>query len=222
MLGWSEIPAFFRRSEPILRQGDAPTRCAILRRGLACRWKMNSDGGRQIVSLHYPGDLLDLQHFLLERADHHISALTSCDLSWVSYEDLQQTVEQYPAVGRALWRYTLAEASVSREWLLNVGRRDALQRVAHLLVELHLRTTDAGMAATDAPTEALTQEDIADATGLTAVHVNRMIQRLRSSKALPERGKLMTTEHLQRLKEFAVFDGAYLHHLTSKRSAVIG
>lgn len=213
VIAWNVAEGAAQRRATILRQGDMATRCAILKAGLACRWKMNRDGVRQIVAIHYPGDLLDLQHFLLKSTDHHISALTPCDLGWVSYEELQRTVEARPAIGRALWRDTLIEASVGREWLLNVGRRDALQRVAHLLTEMSVRMTAAGLKTFQSPSELLTQEDLADACGLTPVHVNRTIQKLRAVTALPERGATMTTDHLKRLKQYAGFDGAYLHNL---------
>lgn len=213
VLAWSITTNTAPRHGVILRQGDRPTQCAVLQAGLACRWKMNRDGVRQIVTIHYPGDLLDLQHFLLDRADHHISALTPCNLGWVSYDDLRQTVDARPAIGRALWRDTLIEASIGREWLLNIGRRDSLQRIAHLLTEMSVRMAAAGITTFRSPSELLTQEDLADACGLTPVHVNRTVQKLRAVAALPERGATMTKDHIQRLKEYAGFDGSYLHHL---------
>ncbi|HCB75696.1 MAG TPA: Crp/Fnr family transcriptional regulator [Sphingomonas bacterium] len=219
VLAWSIAESTAQRHGFILRQGDRATRCAILKAGLACRWKMNRDGVRQIVTIHYPGDMLDLQHFLLDKADHHISALTPCDLGWISYQELRHTVDARPAIGRALWRDTLIEAAIGREWLLNIGRRDALQRLAHLLTEMSMRMAAVGTNTFQSPNELLTQEDLADACGLTPVHVNRTIQKLRTVAALPERGATMTKDHLQRLTEYAGFDPAYLHHLQPKTVA---
>lgn len=163
----------------IVREGETGLRaCSYIMSGLAFRQKLTASGRRQIVSIRIPGDFLDLQHLFLEMADHNIQALTALDVIDLNRKDLQALVMSRPAVGRALWLDTLIEASIFREWVLNVGRRDGRGRIAHLLCEFAVRMQDAGVAQTEGYYLPITQEQLGDAVGITSVHVNRMIKQL--------------------------------------------
>ena len=129
----------------LVRDGERATHCCILLEGYACRHKTTSSGERQIVSFHMPGDILDLQHLLLSRADHNLQTITPARIASVPAADLRQLAQQRPAVNEALWRDTLIDASIFREWVLNVGRRDAKSRIVHMLCEFAARCDAAGL-----------------------------------------------------------------------------
>jgi CRP-like cAMP-binding protein len=202
-----------RRS--IVKEGDLTNRCAVLLEGIVCRSKQHASGERQIVSFHFPGDMLDLQHLLFEKADHSVEAVSACRIAWVTYQQIRDTMRRSPALVEAFWRDTLLDASIFREWVLNVGRRDAVERIAHLLCELRERMIVSGIDGCKSPDFLLTQEHLADVTGLTPVHVNRMIGQLRQVDALPARGQDMTKVHMVKLRAICAFDTSYLHQLAS-------
>jgi CRP-like cAMP-binding protein len=129
----------------IVREGTIPDECCLLIEGYAARSKLAVDGGRQIVSFHVAGDILDIQHLFLERADHDIQAITDAAILWISMAELRKLVLRRPAISVALWRDTLIDASIFREWVLNVGRRDAKTRIAHMLCEFIARCEAVGL-----------------------------------------------------------------------------
>jgi len=195
----------------LVREGNRPECCSMLLEGYVCRHKVTADGGRQIVSFHIPGDLLDVQHLELERADHNVQAITDATIAWISKGEMQSLLDGYPSVRRAVWRSALVDASIFREWVLNVGRRDALARVAHMLCEFAARREAAGLGSPDRFELPMTQEQIADATGLTSIHVNRML-RILGQRGLIARDKrdvhIVNWDGMRRLADF---DPAYLH-----------
>ena len=123
------------RFRQLIREGDVPDRCCLLLKGFAARYKVAANGAKQIVSFHVAGDLLDIQHLLLGEADHSVEAITEGRVGWISKAELLRLAWGRPAIGKALWRDCLIDASIFREWVLNVGRRDAKSRVAHMLCE---------------------------------------------------------------------------------------
>ena len=129
----------------LVHEGERPDDCSVLLDGYACRHKTAANGGRQIVSFHVPGDLLDVQHLELDRADHNVQAITPLTVARIAKCDMQRLVDERRSVRRAVWRSALVDASVFREWVLNVGRRDALSRVAHMLCEFATRREAAGL-----------------------------------------------------------------------------
>lgn len=195
----------------LVREGDQPKSCCVLLEGHACRHKTTSAGDRQIVSFHIPGDILDVQHLELERADHNVQAITPGSVAWVSKEDMRHLLRERPAVGKAVWRSALVDASIFREWVLNVGRRDALSRVAHMLCEFAARRDAAGLGPPDHFELPMTQEQIADATGLTAVHVNRMFQALSVRGLITRERRDVRIIDWDGMRRLADFDPAYLH-----------
>jgi CRP-like cAMP-binding protein len=195
----------------LVREGAVPTECCLLVDGYAQRSKVAADGGRQIVSFHVPGDMLDLQHLFLSRADHDVQTVTEATVAWVPMSDLRSLITERPIVGAAFWRDALIDASIFREWVLNVGRRDAKTRIAHMLCEFVVRNAAAGAGEPQGMTIPFTQEEIADATGLTPVHVNRMLRSLSEQGLLQRLARGLEVRDWAGLRNAASFDGAYLH-----------
>ncbi|HEY0625900.1 MAG TPA: Crp/Fnr family transcriptional regulator [Allosphingosinicella sp.] len=202
-----EVPS----GHDLVREGQEVRECCLLLQGYACRHKSTEEGGRQIVSFHLPGDMLDLQHLLFPVADHNVQAVTAATVAWIPTADLQSIALERPAVGQALWRDTLIDASIFREWVLNVGRRDARSRLAHMLCEFAARRQAAGLGSPEHFTLPMSQEQIGDATGLTAVHVNRMLRSLREEGVIEQKNKAIRIVDWEGLRRIGGFDPTYLH-----------
>lgn len=200
-----------RSGTVIVQEGQQISECCLLVSGYACRSKLAKDGGRQIVSFHFPGDILDIQHLWFAWADHNVQIITDADVAFVSIRKLRSLVEERPDIGTALWRNSLIDASVFREWVLNVGRRDAKTRIAHMLCEFVSRGHVAGLGEPQDQLIPLTQEQIGDATGLTSVHVNRMLRQLKGCGALAGPGHGLHVADWDQLKRIATFSAGYLH-----------
>ena len=197
----------------LVREGSEVTDCCLLVKGFACRHKMARTGKRQIVAFHMAGDMMDLQHSLLSRADHNLQMITDGTVAWVSIKALTAVCNAYPRIARAFAKDALIDASIFREWVLNVGGRDAKTRVAHMLCEFVARREAMGISPVDAMRLPMTQEQIGDATGLTAVHVNRMLRLLSEEGAFVHEGRELVISDWPKLKAIADFDAAYLHGL---------
>jgi CRP-like cAMP-binding protein len=195
----------------LIREGMRVADCCVLVSGYACRSKLTRDGQRQIVSFHIPGDLLDLQHLMLSRADHNVELITDAAVSWVGTEALREIAFRRAGIGRALWRDTLIDASIFREWVLNVGQRDGRPRVAHLLCEFAYRRAAAGLGRAEEFDLPMTQEQIADATGMTPIHVNRMLAALRTEGVISSVKRRVEIKDWAQMQRIAEFDPAYLH-----------
>jgi len=198
----------------IVREGDRAESCCVLLSGFAYRSKVTGDGGRQIVSIQLAGEIVDLHNALLGVADHSVQMLTRGNVAFIPRSAIQELAFSLPAVGRALWLETLVDGSVYREWIMNVGRRDARTRLAHLLCELTVRLKAAGLGDGNGYHLPLTQEQLADATGLTPVHVNRMIQSLRSQQLIGGNQRSIVIEDWEGLQLAGDFNPAYLHSET--------
>jgi CRP-like cAMP-binding protein len=196
------------RGEDIVRVGSSPRYLTVLLTGVACRYKMMENGRRQIFTFQYPGDVCDIYRFALPELDDAVSALTDSLIGVIFLEDIERISRQYPKLGLALWRDTMLEASIFRERLLNVGQRHALPRTANLLCEQMVRLEAIGMNGAVIP---LTQVDLADAAGLSVVHMNRTIQDLRELGALLKNSRTIKVVNRDRLMDIAKFDGRYLN-----------
>lgn len=199
--------------DDIVREGSRPSECCLILKGFVCRYKLLSEGRRQIMSFQIPGDVCDLQNFLLPQMDHSIAALTCCSVGMIPHQRIQMITEAYPNLTRLLWRSTLLDAAVFREWLVGVGRRSALARVAHLFCELVLRLEAAGLVQDGGCKLPLTQRVIGDALGLTNVHVSRVLQELRRQGLITSRQKTLVVHDWAGLKRVAEFEPSYLHLL---------
>ncbi|EQB07813.1 hypothetical protein L288_09390 [Sphingobium quisquiliarum P25] len=203
--------AAFDRGAYMVREGDKVETCYALVNGFAYRQKMAGSGARQILSIHLRGDMVDLQNSLLDVADHSVQALTRVEAVSIPRKAVIDLAAEHPNIARALWRDTLIDGSIFREWMLNIGQRDAHQRIAHLFCELAVRQEAADMC--EGPNFAwpMTQEQIGDATGLTSVHVNRTVQRMRGEGLINTANQTVTIEDWPALQAAADFSRAYLH-----------
>ncbi len=195
----------------LVREGDKPKSVFLIVDGWACRYKQLPDGRRQIVSLFLPGDICDLNVYILKEMDHSIGAITPLKVAEIGRDEFEQLIQGHPRITQALFWDQLVTVSVQREWTLNLGQRTAYERIGHLFLELFLRLEAVGMTQGNSCDFPLTQVDIVDASGLTAVHVNRTLQELRKEGLIELQGRRLTILDMQRLKTAALFNSNYLH-----------
>ncbi len=209
-----DLPFSFRNLEPagyVVREGEPAEICALLLSGFAYRHKVTGDGQRQVMSVHMPGEFLDLQNSLLDVADHNVQALTRCEIASVPIAALRKLAEDRPLVGRAMWIDTLIDSAIFREWIVNVGRRDSISRVAHLLCEFAIRLDSAGLARDRRYELPMTQEQLADCTGLTPVHVNRVLKEMGRQGLIDRDKRSVAILDWDRLQQIGDFNSRYLH-----------
>ena len=209
------LPHKVRRLEPhdyIVRQGDLAEHSCVLLAGYCVRQKIVVSGHRQIVAIQMKGEVVDLQNSLLGVADHSVQMLTAGKVAMIPREEIVRIAFERPAVGRAMWLDTLVDGSIFREWVTNVGRRDARTRIAHLLCEFSLRLKLAGLGEQDNYELPMTQEQLADATGLTPVHVNRTIKGLDADRLIDRStARSISIGDWRKLAEVGDFQSGYLH-----------
>lgn len=208
------LPLTTRTLEPLsytVREGDPPRQCAALLSGFAFRQKLTGSGGRQIVGLHVPGDLLDLQNLFLDVSDHNVQMLTRGDVAFIPRAALRELALARPAINHAFFVDTLVEASIFREWVVNVGRRDARGRVAHLLCEFAMRLEAMGLDKQYSYELPMTQEQLADSVGLTPVHINRTLKGLERDGLIARDRRSVRIVDWQRMRAAADFGERYLH-----------
>jgi CRP-like cAMP-binding protein len=194
----------------VVREGERPNRCWALLDGFAYRHKIVQNGARQIVGIHLPGELLDLHNSMLDVADENVQALTAATVASIPVDALKALMEDRPAVAAAILAETLVDASIFREWMANIGRRDSRARMAHLLCELALRQQAAGIAEPLSYELPMTQEQLADTLGLTPVHVNRTLKALEAECLIRRDRRLLTIEDWAGLATLGDFSPAYL------------
>lgn len=195
----------------VIREGDRPEQVILLLRGWACRYKVLENGSRQIVAYLVPGDLCDPHVFILDVMDHSIGLLTDATLAFISREAIIRLTDCCPKIARALWWSTLVDEAVLRHWLVNLGQRDAFDRVAHLFCELWDRMRQVCLDAGDALEVPLTQEQLGDTMALTTVHTNRVIQRMRTEGLISVTRKMIRVHDIERLRAMCGYDPTYLH-----------
>jgi CRP-like cAMP-binding protein len=203
--------ATLRADQDIVRERDRPSRSCALLEGFACTFKITPEGKRQITAFHIAGDIPDLQSLHLEVLDSSVGTLTPCTVGFIQHESLHQLCDQHPRIARALWRETLIDAAIFREWTVNVGRREAYHRIAHILCELVVRMEAVGLAQDHTCEIPITQGEFADATGLSNVHVNRVFQELRGDGLIVFKGSTLQVPDWDKLKVAGEFDPTYLH-----------
>lgn len=200
-----------KSNQDIVKMGEQPTHCCLLLEGFSCVYKLTLEGKRQIMSLHIPGDMPDLQSLHLNVIDINIASLSPCKLGFIKHEDLHLLFERHPRLTTAFWHETLVDASIFREWLLNVGQREGYSRIAHIICELMLRLEAVGLIEDHTFYMPITQAELADATGMTPVHVNRVLQALRNDGLIKINRRKITIPNWQKLQEAGEFDSLYLH-----------
>lgn len=196
----------------IVREFDRAEYSCVMLSGFSIRHKMVASGHRQIVAIHMKGEMVDLQNSLLGKADHSVQMLTAGKIAIIQRAEIERIAYERPAIGKAMWIDTLVDGSIFREWIANIGRRDARTRMAHLLCEISLRLKVAGLAEQANYELPMTQEQLADATGLTSVHVNRTLKSL-EAEGLIKRStpRVVTIGDWKNLAHAGDFNSNYLH-----------
>ena len=209
--------------QDIVREGDRPSRCCLVLRGFVCRYKMTAAGKRQIMAFHISGDIPDLQSLHLTVLDHSLGTITPCEVGFIRHEDVHALIRRYPRLGGLLWRDTLIDAAIFREWMVGIGQREAYGRIAHLLCEMMTKLKAVGLADGVTCELPITQAEIGDALGLSTVHVNRVLQALRGNDLITLQGGTLTVLDWGGLTNAGEFDPAYLHldpkHLDRQQAA---
>ena len=200
-----------KADQDIVREGDQPSRSCLILSGCACTYKITAQGKRQIVSFNLPGGIPDLQSLHLRILDNGISTISPCRVGFIPHEALRDMCDRYPRLAAAFWRETLIDAAIFREWVMNVGRRDAYARMAHVLCELVVRLRAVGLSEEHSCELPITQGEFADAMGVTTVHVNRVLQQMRTEGLIGLKGDRLNIPDWERLKKAGDFDPTYLH-----------
>jgi CRP-like cAMP-binding protein len=211
LLGLPYRPYTIEPGAYLVREGDRPDRSCLILSGFAYRHKVTVEGARQIVSVHIPGDFIDLEGALLNVADHNVQALTRCEMACIPRAAMQELILSHPNVAAAMWVDTLIDGSIFREWVMNVGRRDARSRIAHLLCEFARRLEVAGLTEDYGYDLPMTQEQLADATGLTPVHVNRVLKTLERDGLISRHKRHISIPDWEQLRRVGGFSEIYLH-----------
>ncbi len=195
----------------VVSEGHLPHCVHFLLEGWGCRYRQLRDGRRQILALLLPGDMFDANVQVLAAIDHSISAITPMTIAEVAPETVSDLIRTNPAIARAIWWNDHVCVATQREWTATLGLRTARERIAHLFCEVHFRLRLMGRCVARTCEFPLTQVDVGEATGLTPVHVNRMVQELRRERLIEWAGRTLTILDLDRLCEVAQFAPAYLH-----------
>jgi CRP-like cAMP-binding protein len=211
LLGLRNSVRSLRKGDFIVREDEVPRYCCVLTAGFAIRHKASGGGGRQIFSIHMRGDAIDLHNSLLNRADHNLQMLSHGEAAFIPVEAIRELTLERPAIGQALWRETLIDSAIFREWTLNIGRRDARCRMAHMLCEFALRLEVVGLGEQTHYELPMTQEELADAVALTPIHVSRTLKALAQEGFVERRVRSVRIIDWHRLAKLGDFESSYLH-----------
>ena len=195
----------------VVQEGTHPRYLNIVLEGWACRYKQLEDGRRQVIALFVPGDMCDPCVFLLDEMSHALATLTPVTLARISESDMLELMRTSPSLSRAFWLEMLVSAEIQREWTVNIGRRTAVERMAHLFCELLLRLRASGLANSSECDMPITQADLGDVLGLSSVHVNRTLQEIRAMNLVELRSRRLVVHDENALQALALFNPNYLH-----------
>ncbi|MFL5193217.1 MAG: Crp/Fnr family transcriptional regulator [Microvirga sp.] len=197
--------------QDIVRMGDRPSRSCLILSGFAATYKVTAGGKRQIVSFAIAGDIPDLQSLHLKTLDTSIATISTCRVGFIQHEALRDICLRYPRIGAAFWREALIDAAIFREWVMNVGQREGVSRMAHVLCELVVRLRAVDLVEDHVCDLPITQVEFADALGFSPVHVNRVLQQMRAEGLIETQGTRLRIPDWDKLKEVGEFDPTYLH-----------
>ncbi len=197
--------------QDIVCEGDTPSESCLIVAGFACRYILTAEGKRQILSFHIAGDIPDLQSLHINVMDHSLATLAPSSLAFIQHDDLRALMRSHPRLGDLLWRDTLIDAAIFRQWMVGLGRRDAYGRIAHLLCELLVRLRAVDLVEDHAFTLPVTQAELGDAFGLSTVHVNRVLQDLRRDGLITLHSGSLKVLDWDGLQKAGEFDPTYLH-----------
>lgn len=208
---------WYEPGSDLVVEGERPRRSMLVARGYSARYRDLAGGDRQMLALHVTGDFVDLHSFLLKEMDHSVGALTRCLVVEFPHERLVSVTERFPHLTRLLWLMTLLDSAINREWLVGLGRKSAAQRTAHLICETYTRLHAIGLARDHQFSFPITQSAMADAVGISTVHINRVLQELRQSHLIVWDGGDLTIRNWGELAATADFDDRYLHLVKEHR-----
>ncbi|MFC5036520.1 Crp/Fnr family transcriptional regulator [Tianweitania sediminis] len=206
-----------QKNEEIIREGDRPTHSCLLVAGFAARTQNLEDGKRQITNLHAPGDFVDLHSLLLKRMDHNVIAFSDCEVAFIPHGALRELIDRHNHLSRLLWVTTLVDAAIDRAWITCLGRRPAIDHLAHFICELFTRLKGRGLNDGNSILFGATQVELGDILGMSTVHVNRTIQDLRKLGLIDWEAGRVTIRDFDRLADRAGFDPAYLNQWVEPR-----
>ena len=209
--GMRQISRTFQRNEIMVRAGDNLAHSMLLLSGFSFRTKFDTDGSRQILEINLTGDFIDLHGFILQRLDHDIFAASRCEIAMVPHSELKRITEEFPRLARVLWFQTLVDAAIHREWMLVLGKKRGRSRVAHLFCEMQARLKLVGMGGEDSYSLPFSQQELADITGMTSVHLNRCLKDLREARLVTYRNGQVDLHDPPGLAREAHFEPGYLH-----------
>lgn len=195
----------------VVSEGEVPRFVHFVLDGWGCRYRQMPDGRRQLLSLLLPGDLFDSNLQVVARMDHAVGAITAMTVAEVPPDALSALAEAHVGIAQALWWNDHVAFGTHREWIASLGLRSARERIALLFCEVYFRLRLVGRCPALTCEFPLTQADLAEATGLTPVHVNRMVQELRRDRLIEWAGRSLTILDLDRLCQVASFTPGYLH-----------
>ena len=204
-------PRCYVARQDLIREGDEPGPVFVVLEGWACRYKILPSGTRQIMAFLMPGDACDLHIKLLAEMDHSIQAITTAMVATVARTKMQAMMDGHPNIARAMYTAQLVDEGIMRAWIVSMGRRSSTERVAHLMCELYLRARSIGLTGAGEFALPLSQLVLADALGMTAVHVNRVLKDLRLAGAMAVKRGSVTILDPEKLVQIAGFDENYLH-----------
>jgi CRP-like cAMP-binding protein len=199
--------------EDVAIQGDRPHTATLVLTGILGRYKLLSNGRRQFLSFDIPGDMPDLQSLYLETLDCSLGALTESEVMLIPLQEIHSIFERSSNLGCLFSRVILIEAAIFREWMVNLGRRSAFERIAHLFCEMITRMRAVGLTQGDTCELPITQSQMADALGLSLVSINRTLRELRVSGLIGLSRGILTIRDWHRLCEISGFDANYLHQV---------
>lgn len=209
-------PRLFVARQDMIREGDEPGPMFVVLEGWACRYKILPSGARQITAFLMPGDACDLHIKLLAQMDHSIQAITKAMVATVSRVEMEAMMDAHPNIARAMYTAQLVDEGIMRAWIVSMGRRSSAERVAHLICELYLRARSIGLTGDGEFALPLSQLVLADALGMTPVHINRILKELRLAGAMAVQRGSVTIMDPVRLVQIAGFDENYLHRRLSR------
>ena len=196
--------------QEIVREGQRPSIVCLILEGFACRYATVPSGRRQILSFHIPGDIPDLQALFIKVMDHNLATLVPTKVALVPHDAMRGLIDRNSRIAHLLWRDSLVDAAIFRKWIVGMGRRTAYARFAHLVCEFAMRMDAVGLMKANVCAMPFTQTDIADALGLSSVHINRVLGRMRKQGLFTWQDGVLTIKNWQRLQKDAEFDPSYL------------
>ncbi len=204
------VPREFPAKHDLIRDGDKPGPVIVFLEGWGCRYKILPEGARQVLAFMMPGDFCDMHTMVLDEMDHSIATVTPSLVCTIPRARMEELIEMRPAITRAFWMIQLVDLGIARTWISSMGRRNSVERVAHLMCELYFRASAISETRSGECSMPLSQILLADALGLTPVHVNRVLRKFKAEGVMRLEHAALIVSDISRLVQLAGFDDHYL------------